>query len=215
MPQITNYSTLQSAIADWLNRDDLTASIPELIQSGEARLRRDDRAKLLIELDPFTVSTAATTLPADYDSHEALAHVGPTYHGEIEVVDPGKLAEVNGRLYGGATGYPRYAAIVEDATGAARVRWAPEPDQSYDLRLVYWSKLTPLSATNTVNRFLLAHPDIYRYAALCESAPYLKEDPRLAVWEQALNNRLDDLHRSTQRRLFSGSLVRRPSNYIP
>ena len=44
---ITNYTTLQSTIADYLARTDLTAQIPTFIQLCENRLRRDLRLILV------------------------------------------------------------------------------------------------------------------------------------------------------------------------
>ena len=37
---ISNYSELQTAVANWLDRDDLTARIPEFIALAEARFNR-------------------------------------------------------------------------------------------------------------------------------------------------------------------------------
>ena len=37
---ITTYSELQQAIADWMNRADLSATIPNFIANAEARLNR-------------------------------------------------------------------------------------------------------------------------------------------------------------------------------
>ena len=42
---ITNYSELQAASADWLNRSDLTAAIPDFISLVDARLNRDQLTK--------------------------------------------------------------------------------------------------------------------------------------------------------------------------
>ena len=38
---ISNYSELKAAIADWLNRSDLTDSIPDFIVLAETRHKRD------------------------------------------------------------------------------------------------------------------------------------------------------------------------------
>ena len=37
---ISNYTELQTAVANWLDRDDLTARIPEFIALAEARFNR-------------------------------------------------------------------------------------------------------------------------------------------------------------------------------
>ena len=42
---ISNYSELKAAIADWLNRSDLTDSIPDFIALAETRHKRDFKIK--------------------------------------------------------------------------------------------------------------------------------------------------------------------------
>jgi hypothetical protein len=54
---ITNYATLQTAIADWLNRTDLTSVIPNFVQNAEARFKRDPRVR-----DPDTAAQAVATI---------------------------------------------------------------------------------------------------------------------------------------------------------
>lgn len=208
MAQIVDYASLQTEVANRLNRSDLTSAIPGLIQTAEARLRDDPRARLLEVVDPFPVSTPVVTLPADFDALNSLDHVGPTVYGPVETVPADQLGEAFGRY--GDTGAPAFAAVTTGSNGA-RLRLAPAPDATYDLLLTYWIKLTALSDTNTTNRLLLVRPDIYLYATLVESAPYLIEDERLAVWEGQLEQRLNAMEDATQRALYSGTLNRRPS----
>lgn len=216
MALTTTYDTLQTWCIQVLNRDDDTdltgGDIENLIQDAEASLRRDDRARLLTDLSPFTTTadTEEDALPSDFDSIFSLAHEGPTYFGEIEIV---ALDQVQEFKIGTTGGVPRAAAIIPGADGA-KLRWGPTPNDAFALRLAYWSKITSLSDSNTSNRFLSAHPDIYRYAVLVESAPYLKEDERIAVWQSQLDQRLERLALATQRELFSGTLTRRPSQSL-
>jgi len=63
---ITTYAELQSSIAGFLNRDDLTAEIKTFIALGEAELRRDVRhwrqeKRSTAEID--TVFSNASRLP--------------------------------------------------------------------------------------------------------------------------------------------------------
>jgi len=205
--EITNYATLQTALASMLMRSDLTDDIPGFIQSAERSLRRDDRARMLVMLDNLEASSAETELPSDYDSMESLDHVGGTYFGPVETVPLNQLGEAFQRF--GQTGVPAFAAVITDVAGN-RLRWAPAPDGTYTLSAAYWAKLTPLSTSNTTNRFLLAHPDIYLYSAAVESAPWLREDPRLAMWREERELRLNELEASTNRALYSGTLSKRP-----
>ena len=212
MPLVTDYTTLQTWIGNVLNRDDadFTADIPNFIQDAEAALRRDERARLLTDLSPFAISTEETDLPGDYDSLEGIAHEGPTVFGAINTV---ALDQINQYKIGGTTGIPCVAAVISSPNGH-KLRWGPAPNATFNLRLQYWAKVPNLSDASPTNRFLSEHPDIYRYAALVESAPYLKDDARIAMWQTQLDNRLNQLEKNTGRALFSGSLNRPPPRRV-
>lgn len=198
---ITTYATLQSAMADWLIKTNLTTQIPQFIQLVEARLKRDRRARKL-QTRTFSISSDNMALPSDFRSLDSWYLDGPTYYGEIQIVPADRLGELKARL--GDTGVPAYAAILDTTA-----RFAPAPDGTYSTKMVYWRKLLPLSATQTTNWLLTDHPDIYLYGALIESAPYLKDDARVPVWERRYEQALEELHEETQDRQFGGGSSRR------
>lgn len=206
MPLVTDFTSLQTWIGQVLNRDDLTADIPNFIQDGEARLARDPRARLLVDFGGLQASAATSPLPSDFDGMNEITEVGPDRFGPLQEVPLSDLGLFFFRH--GQTGRPVAYAIRTDVAGNASIVWAPAPTTSVTFQASYWAKLTPLSTTNPTNRLLLAHPDIYRYAALVESAPYLKDDPRLATWKTELDERLNALADQTERQLFGGVLSR-------
>ena len=132
---------------------------------------------------------------------ESLQHDGSTYYGPIDIVSldvlPGKKAKL------GDTGVPRYGAIIDTA-----IRLAPAPDTTYTLDFSYWRTVDSLSATNTTNWLLTDHPDIYLYGTLIQSAPYLKDDNRVSIWQSLYEKNLESLHSMTQNKQFGGSLRR-------
>ena len=68
--------------------------------------------------------------------------------------------------------------------------YAPEPNDTFDTKMTYWRKVGVLSTDNTTNWLLTDHPDIYIYGALMHTAPYLKDDPRLQIWQSMLEKAL-------------------------
>jgi hypothetical protein len=201
MALVTNYSTLQTHIADTLNRSNLTGVIPNFIQQFEAEARRDERFKRLTDVTSFSISADGAYLPVDFYKLESWYHDGGTYYGPIGVVNPDQIGALKG-VYGDS-GVPQFVAIV-----GRQVRFAPEPDATYSTRLTYWRKITNLSATNTTNWLLEEAPDIYLYGALIESAPYLKDDPRLSTWFGLYEQRVEKLWIAEQDRQFGGSIQR-------
>ena len=65
---ITNYTTLQSTIADYLARSDLTSQIPLFIQLAENRLRRDLRIRPMLKVVTTTTTAGDPTvsMPSDF-----------------------------------------------------------------------------------------------------------------------------------------------------
>lgn len=206
---ITDYTTLQSAIAAWLIRTDLTGPIQTFIQNAESALRRDPRVRNLVA-NTLEVDQELEVLPDDFVSLESLYLNGPAFWGEIEIVSPGDLAEDNRRV-GGAARVPRRAAFAADRI----LRFAPPPDQSFSMVLSYWATISRLSVSNPTNWLLDDHPDVYLYGSLVHSAPYLRDDPRVATWRTEYDRALEEFWQYTQRAHYSGDMVRRSNNPIP
>ena len=92
---ISTYSELQTAVANWLNRDDLTDRIPEFITLAEARFNRALRIRAMEGL--YTASTVKDqrnyNLPTNYlqmrsfrinqDPKIALSYVTPEIMNRI------------------------------------------------------------------------------------------------------------------------------------
>jgi len=197
---ITSYSTLKTVLKQWLyNRTDLNLS--QFIANAENKFRRDRRVRSLQYRSDFQASADGVSLPADYKSLVGLYHNGSSYYGELDNTTPGMLSELKGRY--GSSGIPKWFSIVD-----SKIYFAPVPDTTYTLAMAYWRGIEALSDSNPTNWLLEYDPDIYLYGALVESAPYLEDDPRIAVWKEELNERLDQLDKYTQAAEFSGSLKR-------
>lgn len=201
---ITDYTSLQTAIADTLNKTNLTDAIPTFIQLAEGKLFADRRVRKLHNKSDYTVSTSPANLPDDCGPIESLEHVGPTYFGPISIVGSGQIG-IATQQAGGVAGVPRVAARVGN-----QLRFGPPPDGSYTLNLAYWVELKRLGDTVTTNWLLIDHPEAYLHAACMEAAPYLKGDERITVWDQLLQNELNMMNDKTERMQFSGTLTRRP-----
>ena len=64
----TNYSDLQTSVASWLGRDDLTERIKDFIELGEVRLRRTLRIREMLKDVTATTTSGDSTvgLPSDF-----------------------------------------------------------------------------------------------------------------------------------------------------
>lgn len=96
------------------------------------------------------------------------------------------------------TGVPQYYSDY----GYYNLIIAPTPDQAYPFEYAYLQLPAQLSTSNQTNWLTDYAPDVLFYAILLEAVPFLKNDERIPVWENAyarglasLNNQ-DDLRKA-------------------
>jgi hypothetical protein len=178
---ITNYTTLQSTIANWLHRSDLTAVIPDFIALAESRINRLLTARGT-ETDAnltATINSALIDLPTDFGSPVALW---------LETISPRQLlifktpVEID---YVAVQAQPNYWAIKGSQIQLDRLAAS-----AYPLTLRYVQNLN-IASTDT-NYVLTNYPDIYLYGALLESAGYIRDDSRLVIWQSKFEQALTE-----------------------
>lgn len=198
---ITTYTELKSAVADWLNRTDLTTRVPDFITIGEAEIRRRlrDMARATA-----TVSSEYSEVPTDFGSVITF-DLNTSPPQPLEYLSPDQFT-MDGPIWSGTTGQSLYYTIV-----AGEFRFMPVPASSYTARLTYWRKITPLAADVATNWVLDDHPDVYLYGALQASAPFLKDDSRAAMWGQMFETALQGVERMTIRDALGANLQLTPT----
>ena len=169
---ISTYGTLKSAIADFLNRDDLTAVIPTFISLAEAQMNRDIRHWRMEERATLTLSSQYTALPADWLQTTSLS----LNNQRLEYVSRDNMLE-RAEQTSVYTGNPDSYTL----TGG-ELEVYPRPSVSVDATLIYTQKIPALSDGAPTNWVLAYFPEVYLYGSLLHSAPYLQDDARLQVW---------------------------------
>jgi type I restriction-modification system DNA methylase subunit len=71
----TTYSELQTSIANYLGRSDLTSIIPDFIRFAETRLSRDLRTRIMLKsaTTSMTAGDATVALPTDLFYNTGIA----------------------------------------------------------------------------------------------------------------------------------------------
>lgn len=201
---ISNYGELKTAVANWLNRDDLTSRIPEFIEIARANINRDLRGvreRLDLTIDAQIVAVAETV--GDIYSI-ALDGVGP-----LAAVTPDRI-QYQLSLWADTTGRPQYFAFTPGIAGGGSLSVSPAPDQDYTAKVVYQPQLAAFSADADTNDVLTNHLDIYLNAALVAATPFLKDDQRIPVWDGAYTKAIEGLRQSMMRRQYPGTPIARP-----
>ena len=199
------FTELKDAIADWLDRSDLTARIPDFITLAEARLNRDLRIRPM-EVRSTMITTSGQryfNLPGGYlQMRNIQLNTNPIM--PLEYITP----EMLDRLYGSdTTGKPRAYSLIGD-----EIQLAPIPDSDYTVEMAFYEKFTPLgdgtSGTVTTNWLTTNAPDVLLYGALLEAEPFIKNDERIGLWLNAYNGAVKKIQDADARDRHSGSAMR-------
>ena len=195
MTQITDYTSLQAAVTEYLARDQdttLIARIATFIQLAEAKFNRQLFVRQMEQRSIAVVNTASSepefiSLPADFQSMRRVRLSSVTGKPCLEFKSGTQMDEYRfGRS--DVAGQPRYFTVFGD-----EIELAPTPDAAYTIEMVYRQNI-PALASNSNNWLLTLAPDLYLYGALLESAPYIKEDGRIQTWGLGFTAALNDLN---------------------
>jgi hypothetical protein len=204
---ITTYAELQTTIAGYLARSDLTTQIPDFIRLAEVRLRRDLRIRQMLSTATLTCTsgTATVTIPTDFlEVKDFVVNVNPVM--PLNYQSP-SLFSRNSRTTD--VGKPLDYTVL-----ASTFKLAPVPDTAYTLNLVYSAAPAFLSDSNTSNTFLTVCPDLLLYASLLEAEPYLMNDARINTWGTMFDRAMNSLTRSDEKGQFSGVPLAMQTTYI-
>ena len=184
---IVDYASLQSELQSWLwNRSDVVARIPTFIQLAEAQMNRRLASRLKIARIDVTIAGETLPVPADFAGAVSVAlETDPI--SELAFVTPDGLA-LRSNGVSNPSGNPDSYSVVGSA-----LQFFPIPSAPVAAKLIYRQRIPALSNTNPANWVLSFHPDAYLYGALMQSAPWLRNDDRLPMWQQAFAQILSDI----------------------
>jgi hypothetical protein len=186
-----NYTQISDKIADWMNRSDLTARIPDFIELAEERMNRALRVRQMESMLAATAITDNIITPAA-DVVDVKALWVPNY--ERTPLKPQGLESV---IAGGYQGTPTMYAW-----DGANLRF----DGAGDVQGVLYVRI-PALATATTNWVSEGPWSLYLWGALMEASLFVKDDADAAKYEGRFSQVLEELRGNEQRR--SGPMVAR------
>jgi len=206
----SDYTELKAAIANWLDRTDLTSAIVDYIALAEADLSRVLRVRDMLKRATATLDDRYTDLPDNCAEIQniQLNEVDSGRDRRLDVMSPEQLDDWR-RVYAYTAGIPEKYAVIGDA-----IEVAPTPATGYTAEISYYERIPVLSGSNTTNWLLTKHPDLYLFGALMQSAPYLRDDERIPVWVGGYDRVLASIRMDEDRAVFSGSTPRARARVI-
>lgn len=213
---LQTYADLTAAVASWLNRTDLAGQIPDFIVLGETRIKRNQqwfrKIYSVANGTNLTITAQPMVLPADVRTIDAIWCDTDPWRGTIELLPPSAwrdLVTTNDDV----TGIPTKAVFVPmmdtylASEGPLLYLWPAPGDTGFAVDFTYLANPAPLSTA--VNNLFLQHPDLYLYAALAETAPFLQHDERLPMWEARYQQIVSELKIERERAELGGNMVPR------
>lgn len=192
---IATYADLLTSVAGYLHRSDLTPNIPDFVTLAESKINKRLRIRQMETTTSSTMASGVISIPANYISLKD-AYISNT--------NP-----VNGLSRKTAEWVlEKYPRRLPDKMPEAIARqgsqfiFGPYPDVNYTVTLVYWNRFAPLATS--LNDTFLAYPGAWLFGALAESAPFLKNDSRVQLWEAKFKELLDDIQDESDDEYSSG-----------
>jgi len=188
MALIATYSALQTTIANYLARTDLTSQIQDIfIPFAENRLRRELRTNEMLDYVTLSLTANVATLPSDFLEVREI-HFDSNPVDDIQYQSPdmffrNRITKTSGSV--------SYFTIL-----ANEIHFAPTPNVTSDLKMLYYKKPAYLSDSNTSNVFLANYPDALLYAALAEAETYLMNDARVQTWANMYDRSVQNIYAS-------------------
>lgn len=193
---ISTYAELKTAVANWVNRSDLTTYIPDFIALGESRIYRELRIRTMESAMSNAIASGVVALPSDYVELK-YAYVDGSPVQYLKRTNAQTLIEQ----------YPTRSSDAKPlhiSVDAGNFIFGPYPDSAYTIKGTYYKRLTALSDSNTTNWFTTNAPGLLLFAALSEAEPFLKNDERMPLWQAKYDQEKSLIEKEEERERFSG-----------
>ncbi len=195
---INDYGTLKAAVANWLERDDLTDRIPEFISMAEDTIAQDVRLRIrpMEVATDLTISAREVALPTGFIAARRL-YIDGSPIKRVEFLAPENFWMRN---LATQTSLPKWFTIEGE-----NIVFGPSPDTTYTGKLLYYQRFTALSDDADTNWLLTNARGVMLFGALLEAAPYLEDDQRSLLWSARYDDLVDKVKEANKRDRYTGA----------
>lgn len=191
---LSNYAELKAAIADFMNRSEMTTAQQEtFIQLAEADVRNDVRVRAMESQTAVSLTSQTFAAPTLMLEARELTVDGIGFeYVTPEVYTVKRLYSPGSRVFTSVgTNF-----IVNADTGTAR--------------LTYWEAPATLTGTGT-NYILTYAPDVYLYGACAHASQYFQDAANLERFKALYLGAVKRLNEREQKARFTGRLHIQPT----
>jgi len=204
------YDGLTSLVLQYLERSDAAVVnfIPTAIMLAEFEIAQDIKTlgQMIVVESTMNANNPVIAKPALWRKTVSMTLVDA--NGDKQPVYLRKLEYLNSYAPDvTATGQPLYYADYDYE------HWfvAPTPSTAFAFEALCYTRLTPLSSSNQTNWLTQNAPNALLFGTLKQTAPFLKDDARLALWSQMFDASIAALKTEDQLRIGDRQAVAQDS----
>jgi hypothetical protein len=186
---ISTYSELQTAVAGWLDRTDLTTKLPDFVSLAEVDIRTDLRCQAMEQYTSGTLTGETLAHPTRYLEARRLTVGGVNYRYVTPEVYAAAVDANSTQTLFTAIGQTFY--ILGGTNGDAYT-------------LIYYAAFEPFSADGDTNWLLTNYPNVYLWGACRQGGVYLEDDAKIGKFTNLYQDALGRLTARERQSAISG-----------
>ena len=201
---VMTYDNLVADIINYMERNDaqFVAQIPNLIGLAESAIAAELKTLLQLTVVETSIATNQSVLakPARWRKTVSMKTNGvPMLIRSQDYVSQYQSQS--------SPGIPTYYAEYDYNNW----NFAPLPDATYPVEIIYYSEIQPLDSQNQQNLFTRECPQAMLFGALLQAQGYLKALDKLPVWKQYYTDSLAALKKEDNaRRIDRNTTIQEP-----
>ena len=206
---VLTYDSLTSLVLQYLERQDTAVVnfIPTAITLAEFEIAQVIKTLGQLEVVDSTMNASNAVIAKPSRWRKTVSMTIVTSSGK-QPIYLRKLEYLNNYWPNVAsTGTPLYYADYDYDNWFV----APTPDQAYAFEALCYTRPQPLASDNQTNWLTQNAPNAMLFGTLKQTAPFLKDDARLQVWEQLFQEAISALKTEDQLRLVDRQTVAQDS----
>lgn len=202
---VMTYDSLTSMVLQYLERSDpaVVNAIPTFITMCEFEIAQNIKTLGQMEVVDSTMLVGNPVIPKPARWRKTTS-MTLSVGGQKQPILVRKLEYLNNYAQDVTdTGVPLYYADYDYD------HWlvAPTPDQAYAFEALCYTRLEPLSSSHQTNWLTQNAPNAMLFGTLKQTAPFLKNDARLAVWKSMFDEALAALKTEDTLRVADRSAI--------
>lgn len=192
---IANFSDLKTKLLAYLDRDDVTSSLPLFIGMCESRLNRLLRTPEMEANQLFTTTSDTIALPSNFLQARTVSMPGSPNRA-LKAMAPSAMP----LEYDGSADTPRAYSI-----NGLQMKLVPPPSGSVVVSLDYYTRIPALSDNIPTNWLLLKAPDLYLYGALVQAEAFIDNPAQLQTYKSAFDEAISEMVSAARRERWGSS----------